>query len=516
MKTQVLVVGAGPVGLTMAAELARFGVRVRIIDKAPARTTLSKALILWSRTLELLARDGGTQDFTALGSKVTAANIIAGHRSIAHVTTRALPTPYPYALMLPQSDTERLLEERLNAHGVVTERQVELLSFQEQGDAVHATLRDAAGCEQVVQAEWLIGCDGAHSVVRHGAGLAFSSTTMDTDWVLADAHLTGFPYPDNEITSVWHEDGVLVVFPISPGRYRVVADVGASRGSAPRNPTLEDMQQLLDRRGLGGIVAQQPLWLSAFRINERIVDSYQAGRALLAGDAAHVHSPAGGQGMNTGMQDAFNLAWKLAMVCTGTAHAGLIDSYSQERRAIGEIVLRNAARLTEVATMRNPIGQHLRNLVGHAMMGLARVGQAMAAGMAEVSLAYRNSPLNGPEAPHAHPRPGERVMPVDGVRGAGEGSTPRFALYAQSGAQVHALLGQFPDLLEPQLRPPIAPGAVWLVRPDGYVAMTATSHLLEPIGRYLRGLQPARSVGADSNGCVVQSTTLNVNLHQTE
>ncbi len=168
MVNPVLIVGAGPVGMTMASELARYGVAVRIVDKAAQRTDKSKALVLWSRTLELLDRGGGSAPFVDAGFKVTAVNIIAGDKTVGHVSMESVQSPYPYALMLPQSETERLLEERLRGLGIVVERQVELTSFKSSDDGVDAVLRHADGREENVSADWLVGCDGAHSAVRHG------------------------------------------------------------------------------------------------------------------------------------------------------------------------------------------------------------------------------------------------------------------------------------------------------------------------------------------------------------
>jgi 2-polyprenyl-6-methoxyphenol hydroxylase-like FAD-dependent oxidoreductase len=475
MNTQVLVVGAGPVGLTMAAELARYGVTVRIVDKAAERTDKSKALVLWSRTLELLERAGASGAFVAAGLKVDAANIVAGDKLIAHVSLAGVETPYPYALMLPQSETERLLEAHLNGLGVRVERRVELLRIADLGDGMAAALRGPNGAEENVETQWLIGCDGAHSTVRHALGLAFVGETLASDWILADIHLSGMPYPISEMAMYWHEDGVLAVFPISPGRYRVIADIGASQGERPVDPTLAQVQAIIDRRGPGGLVASDSVWLSAFRINERKVASYRSGRAFVAGDAAHVHSPAGGQGMNTGMQDAFNLAWKLALTCHG-ASAGekLLDSYSAERSAIGDQVLKAAGRLTAIAVLKNHTAQTLRNLIGGFALGLAPVRRAMADTLTEVSIGYSDSPLNG-----AHRRgvaglaPGERVAPIAGSPPIGAGAFPRFALFAAPGAEASALLRDHAALLEPTLRPPLASGALCLARPDGYVAAVA-------------------------------------------
>jgi len=301
----ILIVGAGPVGLTMASELARYGVPVRIIDKAAQRTDKSKALVLWSRTLELLDRGGGSVPFVSAGFKAEAVNFIAGDKLIGHVSIKDVKSPYPYALMIPQSETERLLEERLYGLGVAVERQVELTTFKNGVDGVEAVLRHTDGREETVTADWMLGCDGAHSAVRHGLGAPFTGETLNSDWMLADVHMTGYSCPDTEASVYWHRDGVFVIFPISPGRYRVLADLPSTDAEHPPTPTLEQVQVIINRRGPGGLEAFNPIWLAGFRINSRKVSSYRWGRVFLAGDAAHVHSPAGGQGMNTGMQDAF-------------------------------------------------------------------------------------------------------------------------------------------------------------------------------------------------------------------
>jgi 2-polyprenyl-6-methoxyphenol hydroxylase-like FAD-dependent oxidoreductase len=496
MNPQVLVVGAGPVGLTMASELARYGVRVRIIDKAPQRTDKSKALAVWSRTLEMLDRAGCAHDFIAAGNKVDAANIVAANKLIARVSLAEAKSPYPYALMLPQSDTERLLEEHLNRLNVHIERQVELTQFSDGENGVETTLRSASGGEERLTVDWLIGCDGAHSTVRHGLAMSFSGSTLDTDWMLADLHLKAFPFPASELATYWHENGVLVALPISPGRYRVIADLGASTGTLPASPTLAEVQAVLDQRGPGGLVAHDPVWLSAFRINERKVADYRSGRVFLAGDAAHVHSPAGGQGMNTGMQDAFNLAWKLALVCRGIGAEGLLlDSYSVERSAVGDMVLSDSGRLTALATLRNHAAQVVRNLVGHVLLGLAPVREAMVNNMSEIAISYKHSALNG-HAAHGvkGPLPGERVMPVAGQAPFGSGDTPRFTLLASSNDGGKGLAREFDDLVDPTIRPPLSDGGIWLVRPDGYVGCVAAADNLEAIAGYLQAIRSTVSV----------------------
>jgi 2-polyprenyl-6-methoxyphenol hydroxylase-like FAD-dependent oxidoreductase len=490
MKSQVLIVGAGPVGLTMAAELARYGVSVGIIDKAAARTDKSKALVLWSRTLELLDRAGCCQAFIAAGHRVEAANIIAGDKLIGHIDLATAKSPYRYALMLPQSDTERLLEVHLNRLGVTVQRQVEAMSFTAAESGVSTLVRHADGREETLESDWLIGCDGAHSTVRHGLKLPFAGDTLQSDWILADVHLQGYPFPSSELATYWHEDGVIVAFPITPERFRIIADLGRSQGAVPTDPTLDQVQAIIDRRGPGGMIVSDPIWLSAFRINERKVKDYRSGRVFLAGDAAHVHSPAGGQGMNTGMQDAFNLAWKLALVCRNVCSAALLESYSAERSAVGDQVLEAAGRLTRVATLRSHSAQVVRNLIGRIFLGLAPFRTAMVDTMTEVSIGYGKSPLNGPGAHGIDgPSPGERVAPIAGQTPVGAGSAPRFALFADADDPGIGRLATFKDLIEPDIRPPLAADGMWLVRPDGYVACVANKGRVDVIAGYLDGIR---------------------------
>jgi 2-polyprenyl-6-methoxyphenol hydroxylase-like FAD-dependent oxidoreductase len=487
MYQNVLVVGAGPVGLTMAAELARYGVPVRIIDKAGGRTDKSKALVLWSRTLELIDRMGSSASFVEAGMKATASNIIAGGRQIAHIRLDPVETPHAYALMLPQSETERLMEQHLNALGVQVEREVELARFAAESDRVPAVLRHADGHQETVEPAWLIGCDGAHSTVRHGLGMQFEGETLPSSWILADVHLAGVRTPPDEMDMYWHSDGVLALFPITRDRYRIIADVGATQaGAHPSDPTLEEVQALLDRRGPGGLEASSPIWLAGFVINERKVADYRAGRVFLVGDAAHIHSPAGGQGMNTGMQDAFNLAWKLALVGRGLANPEpLLGSYSIERSEVGRQVLANAGHLTAVAIVKNGLLQELRNHVASLIFGLSPVRRAMTNTLTELSIGYPHSPLTqAGRHVRSGPVAGARA-PVLGVDPpVGSGDTPYFALFAHASPACAELIARHRDLLEPEPRPSFGEDGIWLVRPDGYVALAAAGNEPDKISAY--------------------------------
>jgi 2-polyprenyl-6-methoxyphenol hydroxylase-like FAD-dependent oxidoreductase len=481
---QVLIVGAGPVGLTMAAELVRFGVSVRIVDKAPHQTDKSKALVLWSRTLELLDRGPGAARFIDAGFKADAVNIIAGDKLIGRVGMGSVDSPYPFGLMIPQADTERLLDEYLGELGVTVERGIEVSGFSQREGGVDATLLHSDGQQESISADWLIGCDGAHSMVRHSVNAPFTGETMDSNWMLADLHMHGYPCPDSEASVYWHKDGVFVIFPISPGRYRVIADLPPSGETHPPTPTLEQVQAIMDRRGPPGMVALDPIWLAGFRINGRKVSDYRWGRAFLVGDAAHVHSPAGGQGMNTGMQDAFNLAWKLALVVRGECCENLLDSYSPERSYVGDQVLKSAARLTVAGTMKNPVAQIARNAIGHLALGFTAVQNAFANTMTQVAVGYPESPLNGPDIAHDDYKAGQRFRPALEGMPAGAGRAPRFELFSASNDVVKELPPALAKLVNSRIDPKLG-NHIYLVRPDGYLACSTRVPQVET---YLRAL----------------------------
>jgi 2-polyprenyl-6-methoxyphenol hydroxylase-like FAD-dependent oxidoreductase len=483
MADTVLIVGAGPVGLTMALELARYQVPVRLIDMMSKRSDTSRAIAIWPRTLELLDRAGASADLVALGNKIVAANIIAGTEPMARIELAHVDTPYPFALMLPQSDTETVLERHLQRFGAHPELGVELAAFTQNADGVQATLRHADGHVETERCGWLIACDGSHSPVRHGLGLSFEGDALGTDWALGDFYMTGSPYPSNEIFTYWHEDGPLIFFPMAPGRYRIIASIEPSKETtlAPLAP--KAFQAIIDRRGPGGIVLGEPIWTSAFRINERQISNYRAGRVFLAGDAAHVHSPAGGQGMNTGMQDAINLAWKLAMVCRGLSdNPSLLDSYDAERRLVGAEVIADTGRLTKIATIRNSIAQHIRNIVAHFVLGLPPVQSMLEGSMTEVSIGYPDSPLNATTSGSL--QAGTRMPPLDGETPYGAGDAPRFTVRAAAAPERPAPAIRI-DVVDPAIRPAKSGADIQLVRPDGYLAMSAVDQDWASVEAYL-------------------------------
>ncbi len=483
--TTVLIAGAGPVGLTLANELARYGVPVRIVDTAAERTDKSKALVLWSRTLELFDHAGYVDRFLAIGLQAHGAQFSNGRNVIAQVSLSDIDTRFPYALMIPQSETERILEEQLASRGLKVERTVTLESFSEQGSQVQAMLRKASGESETLTADWLVGCDGAHSTVRHGLGLDFEGTTQPSDWYLADGMISGLE-PQDLLHLFWHRDGILAFFPIGGGRWRVIADLGPAKdGGHHADPSLEEVQALITHRGTPGIVIKDPYWLAAFRINERKVSQYGRGHVFLAGDAAHIHSPAGGQGMNTGMQDVFNLAWKLSLVIGGASKPALLDSYSVERSAVGDMVLRNAGRLTEAAIIRNPALQALRNTVLKFALGFPEIRHLMADTLSELNIGYAESPLSVSGAHPAHAikagaRWPERLPPDTGKA--------RFIAFGPADV-VADLQATFPQLVLAAAAAGRADARdLSLVRPDGYVGFTGAASDKAGAQAYLKAL----------------------------
>lgn len=396
----VLIIGAGPVGLTAAAAFTHHGLACRIIDKSTAANNKSKALAVWSRSLELLDGLGLAETFVQSGLKLSGGSVYADGRRLVHLKLTGTDSPFGFPLMIPQNLTEKLLTEHLLQKGVMIERGVELTMFSERADAVACILRHADGREEALDVPWLIGCDGAHSTVRHTLGMDFTGHTEPNDWMLADVSIDG-SLANDEVSVFWHEKGVLAFFPIDRNRFRVIADYGlATDGAARPDLTLADAQAKVDERGPGGLTLSSPVWLANFRINERKVADYRRGRVFLAGDASHIHSPAVGQGMNTGMQDAFNLAWKLALVQQGRGQAEpLLQSYSSERSAVGDQVLRNAERFTTVATLDNPIAQSLRNHIAPILGSFQFVQDKIRDEWFELSINYRHSALSSEDWP---------------------------------------------------------------------------------------------------------------------
>ncbi len=389
----LLVVGAGPVGLTMAGELARHGVGCRIIDRTPARSETSRALGIFPRTLEVFSSMAIADRFLAAGHRLDGISIHQQAESALAIDFASVASPFPFILSLPQSETERLLSAHLATLGTEIEREMTLTGLEQTNDFVRVTLRHADGREEICETPWLFGCDGAHSATRHALGMEFSGAQYDESFILADVHAD--PAPDrSHLHLFFSADGVFGLIPFGRDNWRVVANIPPdSRTQELADVSLAEVQALTDIRGPAGTRLSDPLWISRFHISHRKVNEFRKLRVFLLGDAAHIHSPAGGQGMNTGIQDACNLAWKAALVTKGHAHASLLASYQVEREPVARSVLNLTDRITRLATLRNPIVQGVRDLLLPVISGAGFVTDKAAEQLSGVAISYRQSPF---------------------------------------------------------------------------------------------------------------------------
>jgi 2-polyprenyl-6-methoxyphenol hydroxylase-like FAD-dependent oxidoreductase len=386
----VLVVGAGPTGLTLAGELLHRGLTVRIIDQADTALPWSRAVGVHARTLEILQRMGVADELIAAGQKLHGATLWSGGETLARVDFAELETAFPFVLCVPQPVTEGVLERLLERRGAKTERGVTLRSFRQDGTGVTAVLARGDATE-TVRAAWMVGCDGAHSAVRKGLDLAFEGDTYDERFYLADVKIA-WDTRDDRVTSYFADDGLVACFPLPGGRWRMVMTATpGDEGSA--DPTLAELQDVFARRTGAGPALSDLSWSARFRIHCRQVAQYRDDRVFVAGDAAHIHSPFGGQGMNTGIQDAHNLAWKLAAVHHGVARGRLLDSYHDERHAVGQAVLRGTDAATKVGTIRQPAARAVRDQVARMLTSFEVIQQRVAREVAELTVGYERSAI---------------------------------------------------------------------------------------------------------------------------
>ena len=355
----VVIVGAGPTGLALACVLARERASFVLVDRLAEGVNTSRAAVVHARTLEVLDEVEVTDRMRAQGHVVPRFTLRDRDRVLVTLRFDGLPTRYPYTLMIPQNATEAILLARLRELGGDAQRPFEVHDLRQDADGVSVT-GVADGQPRTIRGRYLVGADGMHSTVRERAGVGFKGGAYEQSFALADVRMR-WPLPDDEVTLLFSPEGLAVVAPLPGGRHRVVATMD----DAPEHPEIADVQGLLDARGPTGAAAriEEIVWSSRFRVHHRLVDRYRAGRILLAGDAAHVHSPAGGQGMNTGIQDGVALGNALAAVVAGRADESRLDQYERIRRPVAERVVAFTDRMTRMATLRSPGARAVRNAV---------------------------------------------------------------------------------------------------------------------------------------------------------
>lgn len=431
----VLIVGAGPTGLTLAAQLRTFGTRFRLIDRALDRANESRALAVQARSLEILQSLGLGDALVARGNTAARVTIHVDGRVVAQtrLTDFAAPdTRFPYILFVSQVETEALLADHLSSHGVAIERGVELVDFAQHPSGVKCALRHVDGREEQVRARYLAGCDGAHSLVRKRCDIRFEGEPYLQDFMLGDVEADAQQPEELQSNSIHPFAGrhtIALFFPLGhPTTWRVVAmsASGALRRIEPDGEdrpiagdlSLAELQAVVQGATGGSVRVRDPAWLTHFRLHHRQAARYRKGRAFLAGDAGHIHSPVGAQGMNTGIQDAWNLGWKLALVARGSADPRLLDSYEAERWLVGRTLLRFTDRVFSIlvrSLSAGAFGSWLRRtILGRIVPAILRSNRLRTSAfrfISELDIRYRRSPaiMEGEPRSRAGPRAGDRL-----------------------------------------------------------------------------------------------------------
>lgn len=493
----VLIVGAGPTGLTLALWLTKQGVSVRIIDKTAEPGETSRAMAVQARTLELYRQLDLTDAVISAGHKNPAMNIWVRGKRKAHVVMTdagADITPYPFVLIYPQDKHERLLVERLYSLGVRVERQTNLINFEDKDEFVRVRLRLPDGSEQLCDTKYLAGCDGASSLIRHQLGTSFEGGTYKQVFYVADVEVEGLE-PSGELhIALDKEDFVLLMAYSKENKYRLIGTVKDERADRAETLKFEDVSHDAIK-GLG-IQISKVNWFSTYHVHHRVAVDFRVGRTFLIGDAAHVHSPAGGQGMNTGINDAINLAWKLAAVLKSKATDSLLDSYALERQQFARKLVDTTDKLFSLVTSEGNFANFVKTRIAPIFISLAYkfdcVRRAMFRLVSQTMINYHDSPLSEGEAGSV--KGGDRLPWVS------TGSTDNYVPLSNIEWQIHVYGQAKPDMQAwcEMHRVPLhvfdwtishqknglAKDALYLIRPDTYVALANQEGSTEALNDY--------------------------------
>ena len=499
-ETDIIVVGAGPTGLVLALWLTRLGARVRVVDKTAQPGTTSRALAVQARTLELYRQIGLADAVVAAGRKMGALNLWAARRPVAHAVLGDMGrgiSPFPYLIIYPQDEHERLLIDRLAQAGVRVERPTELVSFEERGTSVLAQLRTANGTTETCEAAYIAGCDGAHSTVREALRIGFPGGTYNHLFYVADVQAGG-PTMNGELHVALDTNDFLAAFPLkADGHARLIGTIRDEGEHTRESLTWKDVSTRVIE--WLGVDVQRVNWFSTYRVHHRVAGRFRGGRAFLLGDAAHIHSPVGGQGMNTGIGDAVNLAWKVAAVVRGRADESILDTYEPERIAFARRLVATTDRAFTGVTSDGKVARFLRLRVAPQVVPLLFRLEAtrrfMFRTVSQVVVAYRSSALSEGSAGEVHG--GDRLPWVPLDSGGDDNFTPLESL----DWQVHvygAATKAIEDLCRERAlalhvypwrdemgRAGLRRDAQYLVRPDGYVGLADPEGSPHTLSSYL-------------------------------
>src|SRR5271154_6900843 len=497
MHSDVLIIGAGPTGLVLALWLTKLGVKVRIVDKTAGPGTTSRALAIQARTLELYRQLDLADAVVAKAHKVPGVNLWARGKREVRIDFEQVGvglSPYPAMRIFPQDEHERLLIDRLAAIGVLVDRRTELAGFKDRGDQVVAELRHIDGADEMCEAAYIAGCDGAHSQVRETMGAGFPGGTYEQLFYVADVVASGPPI-DGELHVDLDEADFLAIFPLAgQRRARLIGTVRGERAERGDELRFEDVSDRAIKNLK--VTVDKTNWFSTYRVHHRVAQRFRMGRAFLLGDAAHIHSPAGGQGMNTGIGDAINLAWKFKAALDGAPDV-LLDSYETERIAFARRLVKTTDQAFTVATADGEFANLVRVWLPPPPSGsppsLRAVREFAFRTVSQINVNYRASPLSQGRAGHVHA--GDRMpwVVVDSVDNydALTKTVWQAQIYGEARPELVAwCAGQKLPLqtfawAPPYARAGLAQNALYLLRPDTYVGLADESGSAEALRSYL-------------------------------
>ena len=515
MDTEVLIVGAGPTGLMLANQLGRRGVRAMIVDRHAGPSLQTRALGVQARTLEIYAHLGIVERALELGKRTAGADLWARGRAKARIPLGDIGrdlSPYPFLLILGQDDNERLLGEALHQWGVAVQWDTELVGLAQETDHVRATLKQPDGTSREITAAWVGGCDGARSAVREMSGIEFRGAPYEHVFFVADVQMTG-PMVADELNVYLWRNGFHLFFPMRGTDHWRIVGILPPELLGRDDVKWEDVIPSIRQEGGPGLSFQGCTWFSTYRIHHRRAERFRDRRCFLLGDAAHIHSPVGAQGMNTGLQDAYNLGWKLALVSSGGADAALLDSYEAERIPVAERLLATTDRAFSVAVSNTAVAGLFRTRILATILALAmrldRIRKLVFRTISQIGIQYRASPLSEtqPGLPDAAPRAGDRFPwmrlklspdgPAEDLFGRLDDTRFNLILFGQPAPSdgLPALGDRLRTLVVPgdpangreldRVRVPRT--SFYLLRPDGHVGLAGVRPEAAALTRYLSG-----------------------------